>query len=388
MSIRDFVKSQFIEIIEWIDDGKDNIIYKFPDEDREIKMNAQLIVRESQVAIFLSEGTIADVFMPGRYELNTKNIPVLSRIKGWKYGFNSPFKADVYFVNTKQFVAKKWGTANPVLMRDPELGVIRLRGFGNYSFRITDAKTFFREIAGTNSIYTTDGVYDHLRSKLVSAFSDIVGKAKLPVVDMVGNYAALGSAVLENSKSRFENIGIDIASFAIENIALPPEVEKYVDKKSSMGVVGDMKAFTEFQVADSIPDAAANPGGIAGLGAGLVMGKKIADTMMGSEARQGGDTPEESNLTGINKCSQCEEKNPPQAKFCIGCGDTLAGSKTCPSCKTELPEEAKFCISCGKAVEDPSSCKKCGSKIEESAKFCMECGENQKISKKPSNKDK
>jgi len=375
MSIRDFARSQYIEIIEWVDEGKDIIIHKFPDEDREIKMNAQLIVRDSQVAIFLNEGQLADVFTPGRYELSAKNIPVLSRLKGWKYGFSSPFKADVYFVSTKQFISKKWGTANPVLMRDPELGVIRLRAFGKYGFRITNAKLFFKEISGTNSIYTTDGVYDHLRSRLVSVFSDIVGKAKLPVVDMVGNYNALGSAVLENSRANFESIGVEISSFVVENIALPPEVEKYVDKKSSMGVVGDMKAFTEFQVADSIPDAATNPGGVAGLGAGFVMGKKIADTMMGSETKQGGASNDKNIEMDAKKCNECDMDNPSQAKFCVGCGNNLTEGILCKTCNTKLPEGAKFCFSCGKSVEVVSICKKCGAKLEDGAKFCMECGE-------------
>ena len=370
MSIKDFSKSQFIEIIEWIDDGKNKIIYKFPDEDREIKINAQLIVRESQVALFLNEGVIADVFKPGRYELEAKNIPVLSRLRGWKYGFSSPFKADVYFINTKQFVAKKWGTANPVLMRDPELGLIRLRAFGNYGFRITDAKQFFKEIAGTNSIYTTDGVYDHLRSILVSNFSDIVGTVKIPVTEIVGNYGLLGTAVIEQARTSFESIGIAISNFVIENIALPPEVEKYIDKKSSMGVVGDMNAFTEFQIADSIPDAAANPGGIAGLGAGLAMGKKISDSIMGTEGKQTYHSPEG------KKCSPCGEVNPVKAKFCIGCGKSFIRGKLCHDCRISLPEGAKFCFSCGKSIQENLICSRCGATLTEVSKFCMECGEN------------
>ena len=366
MNVRDFMKSQFIEIIEWLDDGKDIIIFKFPDEDREIKMNAQLTVRESQVALFLNEGVLADVFLPGRYELTTRNIPVLSRLRGWRHGFNSPFKADVYFVNTKQFIGKKWGTANPVVMRDPDLGLVRLRSFGSYGFRITDAPLFFKEIAGTNGIYTTDGVYNHFRSKLVSAFSDIVGRSKIPVVELVGNYASLGRNVLEEVKNSFAQIGVSVSSFVVENIALPPDVEKYVDKKSAMGVIGDMKQYTDFQVADSIPDAAANPGGVAGISAGFIMGKKIADAMTEPERKE--------PALSSKSCSHCKEINPVQAKFCTGCGKSLISEDACRECQIELPQGAKYCFSCGKAIERGIACPKCGTLIKENASFCIDCG--------------
>lgn len=273
MGFFDKLKQEFIDIIEWTDNSTDTIIWKFPRFQNEIKMGAKLTVRESQQAVFLNEGTVADVFKPGMHTLDTKNMPILATIKGWKYGFNSPFKADVYFVNTKQFTNQKWGTKNPVMLRDAEFGPIRIRTFGTYAFKIKDAALFFKSIAGTSSEFTVEEVNEHLRNIAITRGVDAIAESKIPVLDLASKYDEVSKIITTKLKPEFEEIGIDLTKFLIENISLPPEVETALDKRSSMGIIGNLGAYTQFQAANALEKSAEAGGGAAGLmGAGMGAG--------------------------------------------------------------------------------------------------------------------
>lgn len=275
MGLFDKLRNEFIDIIDWTDDSNDTIIYKFKRYQNEIKMNAKLTVRESQVAVFMNEGKIADVFMPGMYTLSTQNMPILATLKGWKYGFDSPFKADVFFVSTKLFRDQKWGSKNPIMLRDAEFGPVRLRSFGTYAFKVNDAAKFLKEVAGTASEFTTDEVNEYLRSIAVSRGMEALAESKIPVLDLASNTGEVSNVITDKIKPEFNEIGLDLTKFLIENISLPPEVEEMLDKRSSMGIIGNMGAFTQFQAANALDDAAKNPaGGLmgAGIGAGLGVG--------------------------------------------------------------------------------------------------------------------
>jgi excisionase family DNA binding protein len=275
-----FIKSQLLEIIQWQDDSRDTISWLFPDDDKEIKNGAQLIVRESQLAQFVYLGQFGDTFFPGKHTLVSDNIPVLSRLKGWKYGFESPFKADVYFVNTRLFTGNKWGTANPIMMRDPDFGIVRVRAYGTYDFRVVDPKVFLKEVAGTDTNFRIDEFADTMRSRLVSMFSDALGAAKIPVVGLVGRYGELGDALLNviNPKIR-EKYGLELSTFLIENVSVPPEVEQAIDKKGAMATLGNLNDYVKYQMGQSV----VQPGG-AGGGAGgpmeMAMGFAMAQQMM------------------------------------------------------------------------------------------------------------
>ena len=275
MGLWDKIKGEFIDIIDWTDNTNDTIIYKFPRFQNEIKMGAQLTVRESQVAVFMNEGQIADVFQPGMHTLSTQNMPILSTLKGWKFGFNSPFKADVFFVSTKQFTNQKWGTKNPIMLRDAEFGPVRLRAFGSYAFKVNDGAKFLKEIAGTNSEFTVDEINEQLRNIAVSRGMDALAESKILVLDLSSNTDEVSKIIQDKIRPEFNEIGLDLTKFLIENVSLPPEVEAALDKRSSMGIIGNLGAYTQFQAANAMEEAAKNPsGGMmgAGLGAGMGMG--------------------------------------------------------------------------------------------------------------------
>src|SRR5689334_8738771 len=294
MSILDKVKeaalNQFIEVIEWLDESKDTLLYRFPVAGQEIKNGAQLIVRESQAAVFVFEGQVADVFTPGRYTVEGGNTPILSKIGAWKYGFNSPFKSEVYFVNTKQFTDMKWGTANPIMLRDQDFGIVRLRAFGAYSLRIADPAGFIKEIAGTNAHFQTEDIDEQLKRGIVTEFSDALGELKIPALDLAAQYKELGDTIRGKINEDFRTYGIEVTKFYVENISLPPEVEAAIDKRSSMGALGDANRYMQFQAADALRDAAQNEGGGAGLGAGLGAGFAVGGQMANvfGQQQQGG----------------------------------------------------------------------------------------------------
>ena len=339
------IRSQLIDVIEWKDASQDTMVYRYDCEGKEIMMGAQLTVRESQVAVMVNEGQLADVFTPGRYELQTQNMPIMTALKSWKFGFNSPFKAEVYFVNTKQFLDQKWGTSNPVMMRDTEFGMIRLRAFGIYAFAVDDPKVFLKEVFGTNGMYTTEDVTGQIKRTIVSGLSDAIAQSKIPALDLAANYDELGAYALQTLSPRIKSLGLKLTSFVIENISLPEEVEKAMDRRTSMGVVGDLNKYAQFQAAESMRDAANNQNGAAGMGAGFG-----AAAMMGQMMN--------ASFTGG---AQQQQQPPVQAQGqCIACGAGIAAG-------------AKFCPECG-ASQNPV-CKACGAKVAPGAKFCPECGQ-------------
>lgn len=283
MSLWRKIKGEFIDIIEWIDPTNDTMVYRFERYNNEIKNNAKLTVRESQVAVFVNEGEIADIFQPGMYTLSTENLPILSTLKGWKYGFNSPFKAEVYFLNTKQFIDLKWGSPNPIMLRDPEFGPIRIRAFGIYSIRIIDPAQFIKGIVGTDGSFTTHKISEQLKNIAITRFTDAIGESKLPVLDMAANYDEISQFCEDKIRPEFGEYGLDLTKFLISNISLPPNVEEALDKRSSMGIIGDMGKFTQYQMGESMTAAAENPsGGGAAAGMGMGMGFAMANQMVGA----------------------------------------------------------------------------------------------------------
>lgn len=280
MGIFDKLKGEFIDIVEWIGDDRDTMVYRFERYQNEIKNGAQLVVRESQLAVFIDKGKIADIFEPGQYQLNTDNLPILSTLQGWKYGFNSPFKAEVYFVSTKRFVDLKWGTKNPITLRDPEFGACRIRAFGSYAIRVTDPAVFIKEIVGTDGDFNTSEISDQLRNLIVSRFADLIGEAKIPILDMAANYDELGDFITQRIKQDFLNYGIELTKMLVENISLPAAVEEVLDKRTSMGIVGDLNKYSQFQSAQALEAAANNPSGGASAGLGMGMGFGMASQFM------------------------------------------------------------------------------------------------------------
>ena len=290
MGLWDFIKTELIDIIEWLDPSGDTMVYRFERHENEIKNGAQLIVRPGQAAVFVDQGQIADVFQPGRYELKTENLPILSTLRGWKYGFDSPFKAEVYFVSTKVFTDLKWGTKNPIMLRDPEFGPVRLRAFGTYAVKVAEPAKFIAQIVGTNGVFTTDGISDQIRNFVVSRFTEALGEGKIPALDLAANFSELGSAVKTVIGPEVGEYGLEVTTFLVENISLPEEVEKALDKRTSMGVIGNLNAYTQFQAANALEAAADNPGGGAADGMGLGMGFAMAQQManaMGQNAGHG-----------------------------------------------------------------------------------------------------
>ena len=276
MSIFDFLRGEFIDVIHWTDDTRDTIVWRFEREGHAIKYGAKLTVREGQAAVFVHEGQLADVFGPGLYELETNNMPILTTLQHWDHGFKSPFLSDIYFVNTRVFTDLKWGTRNPILCRDPEFGVVRLRAFGTYTMRVTDPGRFLTEIVGTDGDFTTSEIEFQIRNIIVTHFSQIIASSGIPVLDMAANTLDLGKLVGDRIAPMIGAYGLTLESFFIENISLPAEVEKALDKRTSMGAVGDLRKYTDFSAAEAMTTAAANPGDAgggmgAGIGAGLGM---------------------------------------------------------------------------------------------------------------------
>lgn len=351
-----FIKKQLLKVIEWKDDSQDVIIHRFDVDDRyAIMRGSQLTVRESQVAVFVVEGKIADVFMPGRYKLDTENLPVLTLIYSWKYAFETPFTGDVYFINTKQFTNQKWGTSNPIMMRDTDFGVIRLRGYGIYSYRVNDAAKLMREIAGTNKQFKTENIADHLRKMIISTVTDIIAESKIPALDLAMNYEELSEMSRDKLAEKFNGYGFELSSFYIENLSLPEDVEKTLDTRTSMGVLGDkMGTFTQYQAAQAMRDAAQNQGGgLAGAGVGLGAGVGMAGIF--TEALKGAKDDEKPKAENINTavCAKCNAKVKANAKFCSECGAKMEikEQKFCPHCGKKLDKAYKFCPECGKSLE-------------------------------------
>lgn len=286
MGLFSFLKEEFIEVIDWVEQSNDIVLWKFPDKDANIKYGANLTVRESQQAIFVDEGQMADAFTPGRYELLTQNIPLLTSLRNWKSGFNSPFKCDVYFFSTKTFTGLKWGTPNPIILRDPEFKQVRVKAFGTYFVKVKDVAKFFKEYAGTGQIVRIGQVEDSLRDIVSPKFAEALAEAGVSVLDMVSNYTELGDKIAPILQKDLDPFGLELVKFQITSTSLPKEVEEFYDKMTNMNMVNDMSKFSQFQQANAIEKAAENPGGGAGEGIGMGMGFGMANMMMNQQNQQ------------------------------------------------------------------------------------------------------
>ncbi len=369
-------KKQLLDVIEWKDASNDILVYRYPLTDREEIMNSStLVVRESQVAMFIHKGEIADVFGPGTYKLATENIPFLTKMLSLSTAGNSRIKAEVYFVNTKRFMGLKWGTQNPIMMRDVDFGNIRLRGYGTFAIKVSDPTKFMRECFGTNAIYRVNDISTQYKSSLIQLLTDVIGESKLSALDLAANYKELGKMVEEHAKTEFEPLGLQVSNFVIENLSLPEDVEKMLDERTKMGVIEDkMGTYTQFKAANAMGDIAKNPsgGGLAGLGVGLGaganMGELFADSVAGAKNKRRQVTVQ---------CIKCGASIPGKSKFCPECGATQV--LTCPKCGEPISKGSKFCVNCGEKLEvSEKVCPKCGKVLSPNAKFCPDCGEKVK----------
>src|SRR4051794_11622312 len=319
MGLWDKLKGELIDIIEWLDDSRDTIVWRFPRYENEIKMGAKLVVRESQAAVFVNEGRVADVFAPGTYTLTTQNMPILSTLKGWKYGFESPWKAEVYFVNTRQFTDMKWGTQNPVIVRDPEFGAVRLRAFGAFAMRVTDPAALLRELVGTDPQFRTEEVQEYLRQMVVSHLGSALATANVLMLDLAAKQQAIGSTLATVLTDELAPSGLSIPKFIIENISVPPEVEAALDKRTSIGVVGNLDNYTKFQAANAMEDAANNSGGAGeafGFGLGMAAGQRATQAM---------NTPTANAPTSSGPPSSGPPPLPNAAEWFVGVGGQQQG---------------------------------------------------------------
>jgi membrane protease subunit (stomatin/prohibitin family) len=282
MALRDFIQGELIDIVEWLESTTDAMAWRFDRPNNELKNGARLIVRPGQLALFVEQGTVADVFQPGSHELVTKNLPLLSRLRGWKYGFESPFKAEIVFVSTRQFTSLKWGTKTPVMTRDPELGAIRLRAYGTYAMRVRDAESFVRELVGANSSYTIGEISDQIRDMVVARFAELLGEKPIPVLQLAANYRELGELATEKLAAELARFGVELTQLVVESIALPDEVAATLDQKTRLGLLGgDLGTYAQLQAADAIRDAARNTGA-GGAGAAIGVGLGMAQQLAGA----------------------------------------------------------------------------------------------------------
>jgi membrane protease subunit (stomatin/prohibitin family) len=328
MSLRDFISKQWIDVIEWVEPEEGILAYRYPMQDREIQNGGKLTVRDSQAALFVNEGKVADVFKPGLYTLNTQTLPILTYLKNWDKAFQSPFKSDVYFFSARIQTDQHWGTQNPITIRDKEFGAIRLRGFGIYSYHLSDAKSFYSKISGTRDLYRVSDLEGQLRNTIIAKMTDAFAASQVTFLDMAANQGALAEKISETLKPAFSEYGLTLDSFVVENLSLPDELQKVLDQRISMNVLGDMGKFTQYQVAQAIPIAAANEGGGAvgigaGLGAGVAMGQAMMDAVKKSTSAPAGATaPAAAGAPAAETkfCSECGKPIPRSAKFCPECG--------------------------------------------------------------------
>ena len=337
MSLRDFLQKQFIDVIHWTESEDGVLAWRFPMQDMEIQNGGQLTVRESQMAVFVNEGRIADVFSPGLYTLTTRTLPLLTNLMNWDKEFLSPFKSDVYFFSARVQVDQHWGTATPITIRDPEFGAVRLRAYGIYAYHIADPRIFYNKVSGTREIYRVDELEGQLRNTIVGRIADTFASSKIPFLDMAANQVAVGQKISEQMKPAFADFGLALDSFVVESLSLPDELQKILDQRISMGMIGDMGRYTQFEVAQAMPIAAANEGGgAAGVGVGLGAGLTMAQQMMGAmKPASAGAAPQAAAPQGAAGQGPAA---PP-----------AADSKFCMSCGKPMPRQARFCPECGTA---------------------------------------
>ncbi|MCG8473030.1 MAG: SPFH domain-containing protein [Desulfobacterales bacterium] len=326
MAFWDKLKGELVDVIDWLDDTQDTLVWRFPRYNNEIKYGAKLTVRESQAAVFVSEGQIADLFGPGLFELTSRNLPVLTTLQKWYHGFESPFKSEVYFVSTRNFTDIKWGTKKPITLRDPEFGPLRLRSFGTYVVRVSDPKALIREIAGTDGVFGLDEITGQLTSMVMGRFADLLAESNIPILDMAANYDELSQWVTKKMEPEFTAYGLSLTKFIIENIAMPKEVEEALDKRTSMGIVGNLDDYTKFQAANALESAAENPSGDASAGVGMGMGFAMANQMTQTITGQSGQ--------GSPKSQEASPEGPPPLpeqeiiKYYLGIGGEQKGPFT------------------------------------------------------------
>jgi membrane protease subunit (stomatin/prohibitin family) len=336
MSLRDFLKTQFIDVIQWTEHGDGILAVRYPMQDMEIQNGGKLTVRDSQMAAFVNEGKVADIFGPGLYTLNTQNLPLLTDLMNWDKQFESPFKSDVYFFSTRLQTNQHWGTPNPITIRDKDFGIVRLRGFGIYSWRISDPRTFYTKVSGTREQYQVPDIEGQLRNTIVGRMTDAFANSGVPFLDMAANQTAVGQKIVELLKPSFTDLGLTLDTFVVENLSLPEELQKILDQRISMNMIGDMNRYTQFEVAQSMPIAAANEGGgTAGIGVGLGAGLTMANQMMNAmhpATAPGGPPPEA----------------PSPATPAAPAAGGVPATKFCSECGKPIPRSSKFCPECGK----------------------------------------
>ncbi len=334
-----------LKAIDWVDNTKDTMVYRYPMEGREINFGSQLTVREGQVAVFVVKGKVADVFQPGKHTLTVNNLPIISKLLALPFGFKQPFTAEIYFINTKQYANQKWGTANPITMRDKEFGVVRIRAYGKYSFKVNDPVVFLKELFGTNTSFTTQDINDYLRSIVIAGISDTIAESKISAIDLACNLLEFNKIATNQIGGMFTNLGLALSNIVVENISFPEAVEKAIDTRSSMGVMNDeMDTFVKYQAAHAIREGASNPGAGLGnigvqLGTGAVVGEMVKESL---------SKPQASAQPAAGKfCGQCGAKIAPNAKFCPECGAKQAAKDVCAKCGAKRTPGAKFCGECG-----------------------------------------
>lgn len=329
MSIGSFFKKQFIDVIHWTEDAPGVLQYRYPMQDMEIQNGGKLTVRESQMAVFVNEGNFADIFSPGLYTLNTQTLPLLTNLRHWDKAFQSPFKSDVYFYSTRLQTNQRWGTPTPITIREKDFGAIRLRANGVYAYHVSDPAVFQQKLAATQAVYTVADVEPHLRNTIIGKVSDTFAESKVPFLDMAANIEEFSKAMREQVAPTFAELGLALDSFQVQSLSLPEELQKRLDERIGMNMVGDMRQYAQFQAAQSMPIAAANPGGGAGLGvglgAGMAMGKQMADAMNPGSAQPASAQPATS--------ASSQSASSPDTKFCSECGKSIPrSSKFCPEC--------------------------------------------------------
>jgi len=327
MGLRDFIRKQFVDVIQWTETGDGVLAYRYPMQDMEIQYGAQLTVRESQMALFVNEGKAADAFRPGLYTLETRTLPLLTNLRNWDKAFQSPFKSDVYFFSTRLQTNQKWGTPNPIVIRDKDFGMVRLRGFGLYSYHVTNPLLFHQKVSGTVEMYMVTDLDEHLRNSIVGRVSDTFAESKIPFVDMASNLNELSRRLAEQLAPVFADLGLGLDSFVVENLSLPNELQQKLDERIGMNIVGNLRDYTQFQVAQSMPIAAGNQGGGAGLGAGLgagmAMGKAMADALTPNTTAPSA-APNAASGAAMKFCTSCGTSIPRVAKYCSECGTAQA----------------------------------------------------------------